>query len=495
MDNTIFEGQDLKVFEDIISNLKSDMEQKNATSDPYILSFWEYLKYCEALFVSGDYKENANPDDVESMLSLHLLNYKIPKTITTLLRGIGLPTSEIEENISESHPIWDGWVYKNGTLFSFAKYCQLDPLWALMFVIHAKYKHHPDLIHPFIKQPCIDSFNSSSPSGARIAIIGDWGTGAYIDGHIFGSHVKKCPAQLVIDGIMNLDPRPDYILHLGDVYYAGTKEEERDKFIGLLDALPADYKGKFFTMNSNHEMYDGANGLFEVTICNPKFAPQEGSTYFSLEVGDWIIVGLDSAYYDKSHLYMDGAIFNENGGQEQVEFLKMKEEKARAEGKQLLLLTHHNPIEYDASGFVDSKLNEGSLWEQVVDKALGGRIPDAWYWGHIHNGIVYDIPELLQRKDNPLKIDLKPGEDPKFRCCGHASIPFGKATGLDTPGIPYFAQTAMDPPHPTASQNLRVLNGFAVIDINGSSFKETFYEVSNTYPDGKPNPIWHSPTK
>ncbi|MFT5890508.1 MAG: hypothetical protein ACI9Y7_000600 [Dokdonia sp.] len=295
---------------------------------------------------------------MENILSLHILNHRIPKELTKLLQELGLPVSEVEKDIAESHPFWDGWVYKNGTLFAFAKYCQLDPLWAIVLVYYAFYKVFPKEKHSFIAQSKIGTeFNSYSPDGARIAIIGDWGTGAYKDGH-----VKKCPAQLVIDGIMKLDPKPDYIIHLGDVYYAGTKKEERDNFIGLLDTLPADFKGEIFTMNSNHEMYDGANGLFEETIRNPLFEPQNGSTYFSIEVGDWVIVGLDSAYYDKSHLYMDGAIYNENGGLEQVKFLENKEEKARAEGKQLFLLTHHNPIEYDGSGFVDSKLNEGSLW-------------------------------------------------------------------------------------------------------------------------------------
>lgn len=491
MNTTFFDIDHKDFFEDIISKMTTVVNRKNEMSTSSLNEFWKYLQDCEAIFISKGYEKDANPDDIENMLSLHILNHIIPEELTKLLRELGLPVSKIEKEVLESHPFWDGWVYKNGTLFAFAKYCQLDPMWAVVLVYYFWYKHiHPGGVHKFIQQPNT-GFNSSSSNGARIAIIGDWGTGPYKDGD-----VEKCPAQLVIDGIMKLDKVPDYIIHLGDVYYAGTKNEERENLINM---LPPSFTGKLFTMNSNHEMYDGANGLFTETISNSNFKSQEGSSYFSLEVGYWIIVGLDSAYYDESHLYMDGAIFNKNGGQEQVDYLNKYKEIAIKEGKQLLVLTHHNPIEYDGATFVDSKKNEGSLWDQVVNVALKGYVPDAWYWGHIHNGIVYDLPELLQQSNNKLDIKLKPGENPRFRCCGHASIPYGKATGLfnkdtgkNNPGILYFGETAMNPPCPTPSQNLRVLNGFAVIDIHGAEFQETFYEVSNAYPDNKPNPIWES---
>lgn len=494
MDTTLYDDQHDEVFEDLISKLTGEIGQKSLASGTNIPDFWKYLQECEASFTSERYKTGAYSHDMENMLSLYMLNYSIPKKLTTILRDFKLPHSTIKEGSLESHPIWDGFVAGDGTLYAFAKYCQLDPMWTVVFVYYVWYKYiHPGGVHDFIKQPCITTFNSSSPDGARVAIIGDWGTGTYKDGN-----VDECPAQLVIDGIMALDKVPEYIIHLGDVYYAGTRKEERKNLINM---LPSHYTGKLFTMNSNHEMYDGANGLFKETIHNSKFEPQQGSTYFSLEVEDWVIVGLDSAFYDESFLYMDGAIFNKHGGQEQVQFLKDKEQAARAAGKQLMVLTHHNPIEYDGSALTDSKSNEGSLWEQVVVQALEGRIPDAWYWGHVHNGIVYDIPELKKQGKLP-KITLKEGENPKLRCCGHASMPYGKGTGLynkktgkNNPGISYFGETLMNPPKPTLSQHLRVLNGFAVIDIEGATFTETFYEVSNAYPGNSPKPIWTTPKK
>ena len=43
-------------------------------------------------------------------------------------------------------------------------------------------------------------------------------------------------------------------------------------------------------------MDSGANGLFEA-LADPLFAAQQGSTYFAIEFGDWLVLGLDSAYY------------------------------------------------------------------------------------------------------------------------------------------------------------------------------------------------------
>ena len=459
-----------EIEQDLIDKFQSDFAAESfSTRKSEAQSFWKELEAAEALFTSGAYKTFNDPHVLENMLALYVLNNEISSMLRDILRGFGMPKSTIaKSDIS----ILDGFVAKDGTLYAFSKYCQLDPLWLLVLVYYFWYKYiHPGGVHPFITEPTTSPIQIIEPS-ATIAILGDWGTGAFQDGK-----EGKCPAELVIDGIVSLDP--DYIIHLGDGYYAETEKEEQQN---LLDILPDHLKGKLYTMNSNHEMYDGANGLFNTTISNSLFSSQVGRTYFSLEVGDWVIVALDSAYYDPSSLYMDGAIYDSKGGQEQVAFLK----EQAALGKQLLLLTHHNGLEYDGSNI------NPTLWNQVITEALDGKAPDAWYWGHVHNGIVYE-------NSLPVLEGLKSihGNDPKMRCCGHASIPYGKATGLfdkatgqTIPGIAYFGETAMDASNPTPSQHLRVLNGFAVVEISGSTFNETFYEVSNNY--DVPKAVWSS---
>ncbi|MDC8004338.1 metallophosphoesterase [Aureisphaera galaxeae] len=452
---------------DVNEKLESGLNKEAdlSTGKRNIEGFWQYLVTCESYFLNGDYKENYH-HDYENMTALYFLNELIDKNLLTrALRDVlGIPPSKITTEMLEE---WsDGWVAGDGTLYVISKYCQLDVGWFLSLGYYILYKVLPFLIHPFGTNPegKTKVSNNSIPPSAKIAIIGDWGTGIWSDGE-----TPKCPSQLVMEGVISEDP--DYIIHLGDVYYAGTKGEETSNF---LERIPLKYKGKFYTMNSNHEMYDGANGLMKNTLKDARFTHQNQTTYFSFEIGEWIIVGLDSAYYDESPLYMDGIIATKHGGQEQLEFLT----KAYNSGKKVFLCTHHNGIEVDKNG---PKPNN-PMWDQILG-ATAPHIPDVWYWGHVHNGIVYnDNLSIYGEKKT------RDGNGPLMRCCGHASIPFGNAPYLQdlingpNPEVLYYSHTKMPPPL-DKQQQLRVKNGFAIVELSGDQITETFYEVA--IKDGK----------
>ncbi|GAB5399554.1 MAG: hypothetical protein Aureis2KO_11390 [Aureisphaera sp.] len=463
MDTYNFESDALETLKDVNQKMETAYQEKAHLLDTKEVAdtFWDYLVTCENYFVDGEYKEDYH-HGLENMFALYLLNDLVDKGhLTKLLRTVfKMPGSQIT---TQQFTEWNlaGWVAGDGTIYAISKYCQLDIKWTLVLVYYYYYKLLPFKIHPFVSQSA--ELNNTPvdliPPSAKIAIIGDWGTGLWTDGH-----TPKCPSQLVIEGVIAQDP--DYIIHLGDVYYAGTKKEEIQN---LLERLPEKYKGKIYTMNSNHEMYDGANGLMGTTLKDSRFTHQNGSTYFSFEVGDWIIVGLDSAYYDESPLYMDGIIATKHGGQEQLEYLT----KAYNSGKQVLLCTHHNGIDVAKDG---PKPNS-TLWNQVIG-ATAPNVPDVWYWGHVHNGIVYNEDLTMYGGKT-----AKNGNKPRMRCCGHASIPYGNGSFLSdlvtgtNPEVLYYGKTAM--PNPTTEvQKLRVLNGFAIVEINQSDITETFYEVA-----------------
>jgi hypothetical protein len=137
--------------------------------------------------------------------------------------------------------------------------------------------------------------------------MGDWGTGTWAD-----ENSALCPSQLVSSAIKDL--APDIVIHLGDVYYHGSGDEEKTN---LLDCWTGGSKGSF-TLNSNHEMYDGAYGYFGTTLNNSIFNIQQGTSYFAITFKNWIIFGLDSAYNDKSRFYLDGTL-NDN---DQIDFIR-----------------------------------------------------------------------------------------------------------------------------------------------------------------------------
>ena len=456
--------------DDINQKLEQALAEGPLTVEAQIAgnTFWDYLKSCEQYAHSGNLQSQAYDHDMENLLALYHLNMLIDEGhLTQLLRtAFFLPPSTITPEMLEENANWAGWVAGDGTIYAVSRYCQLDVRWVAVMAYYFYYKAFPHKKHAFVPPPQAAP-NPNPPSKATVAIIGDWGTGAFPDGG-----KGKCPAQLVIEGV--LSQNPDYIIHLGDVYYAGTAEEERKN---LLDLLPESYAGKVYTMNSNHEMYDGANGLLKTSLGDPKFAQQKGSSCFQLAIGDWLFVGLDSAYYDDSTLYMKGSLRNSEGGQEQLDYLTA----AHKTGKKIFLLTHHNGIEVAKTGPAPNE----TLWGQVVG-AMDQQLPEVWYWGHVHNAIVY-------RDDLPFyNVGQGPAKKHRMRCCGHASIPFGKGKYLEaastgsSPTVIHYAHTKM--PGPTDEvQKLRVLNGFAMITIAGDALTEAFYEVSNGH---APNKVW-----
>jgi hypothetical protein len=184
---------------------------------------------------------------------------------------------------------------------------------------------------------------------------------------------------------------------------------------------------------------------------------QQNTSYFALQSDKWIIIALDTAYYDTSSLFMNGALTDDN----QINFIK----SLNTTGKKVIVITHHNPT--NVEGTQTAPL---PLWNQMVS-ALG-RPPDIWYWGHVHNGIVYSEKSF-------------PGQNGvKARCNGHAAIPFGVAYGLQNadgstiPSVEYFAHELLSSVYPNTDvqQANRVLCGFAMLTLGPDSINEQFID-------------------
>ena len=379
--------------------------------------------------------------------------------------GAALPASRIQEDGLYDDIVAEigetGIPAPDGTLYGFGKYEQLDPGWLMAFGYFVFYQLDRDKIFQPLPQgdPEPIAAKGKMPGEISVAIVGDWGTGPYgTDGG---------PAIAVMDAIEHLET--DYIVHMGDVYYAGTQGmlgygEEKNH---LVDRWPGNRQPGMkneqtsFTLNSNHEMYDGANGYFrtalgytgsagyglEATV----FSAQKGLSYFALHFDPWVIVGMDTAYYsDPEKFFLEGNLVG--GGDAQITWAQ-KHFKERA-GKNVILMTHHNGLVFDSSDL------ELPLWEQVCD--VFGDIPDYWYWGHVHDGIVYG--------DNS-----KAPAGKKLRCAGHGAIPYAKAWGLEglrEGTVDYYA-------HTSTGDGLKVRNGFAVITLcSDGSMREVFYEVN-----------------
>ncbi|MGH9447074.1 MAG: hypothetical protein ACRD3O_15270, partial [Terriglobia bacterium] len=100
-----------------------------------------------------------------------------------------------------------GLLAPNGSIYGERQYEQIDLRWIWAWVDYL-IAHHIGRPAAFGTTPANPiTLSGASPGEVKIALVGDWGTG-------------DATASAVMSQITGL--KPDYIIHLGDVYYAGT---------------------------------------------------------------------------------------------------------------------------------------------------------------------------------------------------------------------------------------------------------------------------------
>ena len=325
-----------------------------------------------------------------------------------------------------------------GDIIGSGKYQTLDPRWDLVIGISL----FENLLHKH-------RFPSGSPQIQHIAdnatfvLIGDYGTGNFGSGDSPSTKISKFVPTL----------NPDYTIHLGDTYYAGTNPEETAK---LLAYWPKGSKASF-ALNSNHEMYSAGGPYFDSVIGNPIFNKlQSPWSFFALENTHWILCGLDSAYFSSAAaLFMSGTLGANNN---QTQFLQ----QVAARNKKTILFTHHNPIPIAGLNRAPKPGDEGfQLYSDVMSAFTGYPAPAYWYYGHKHVGAVYK--------------PLPPGKL-LCRCLGHGALPAGKASDLvNSTNLDWFERCPANDP----DDKLRIFNGFVHLELNGSDLTEIYYDEMN----------------
>jgi Calcineurin-like phosphoesterase len=329
-------------------------------------------------------------------------------------------------------------VANDGTLLGTGKYESLDPGWAEAFAVWLE--HIPQKKGPFSNAPQVIQV----PDQISIAITGDWGTGDW------RSSSANNPAPAIRVAAQIKASHPDFTIHLGDVYYSGTKDEEDHL---LLDLWPHGTRGSF-ALNSNHEMYSGGTPYFTEALAAPTspFALQQQCSFFALENSNWIVVGLDSAYHsDEMQLYMHGSL-----GTDDIQLKFLREQVAK--GKKIIVLTHHNGLTQDGSAPEKAVAGSPSLYVQIMQAFPQAATPAYWYWAHVHSGIAYSVQASSTR----------------CRCCGHGALPQGDASKIlkGNPRVEWFENVPANDP----DIHQRVLNGFVLLTFDGATMTESFID-------------------
>lgn len=237
----------------------------------------------------------------------------------------------------------------------------------------------------------------------RVSIAGDWGTGTEESEKVASAmHAFK----------------PDYTIHLGDVYFVGDKAEIDQNCLGVSGhgyqgiEWPRGRMGSF-AMNGNHEMYASGDAYFA------HFLPRLGipssrdqrqlASYFCLENDIWRILALDTGYNSAGMpllgaLPFMGSLPGIRGSckleEPSIEWLG-KEVDPKSRRRATILLTHHQCFSAFEKGY-------GTPSRQLQPFFEGQEI--IWLWGHEHRFAVYD-----KYADH--------GPTAYARCLGHGGMP------------------------------------------------------------------------
>jgi len=315
------------------------------------------------------------------------------------------------------------------------KFATNDALgWALSVLDHVRKSNYHALVRPSSTQPGV------MPEKARLAVLGDWGTGMY------GAPIS---AQSIA-----ADPNPYWMLmHLGDVYYSGTLQEIQDRFLGLWPKRDGTLNR---ALNSNHEMYSGGHGYFDGTLV--EF--EQESSYFAYQNEKWLLLGLDTGYVDHDLDDEQAAWVNYVAGQ--------------APGQRIVLFSHHQPF---------SRLSDQGpkLLSKLKVLLESGRVA-AWYWGHEHACVLYD---------------KHPGYGLMGRCIGHGGIPYTRKVVLNFPDEDTIGDTiwrrfgalgpapdglVLDGPNPYISGKEEKYgpHGYATLEFDGDALTERIHAPDGT---------------
>jgi hypothetical protein len=216
------------------------------------------------------------------------------------------------------------------------------------------------------------------PARARIGLISDWGTGMQ-------------DARHLLEALLRLEPA--VLIHLGDIYYAGTSREDELHFADVLnDAFRnLGHRIPVFNIPGNHDYYSGGGGFYGLVDRLNTGATKQAASYFCLrsEDGCWQLVGVDTGFNDRR----PSARFDKfatapalHASEEQ--WLRHKLETFP--GRTVLLSHHplfsaHRRLNGTRSGALRPNFNNAlfSAVQPYLDHIA------VWMWGHEHSLAIY----------------------------------------------------------------------------------------------------------
>ena len=269
------------------------------------------------------------------------------------------------------------------------------------------------------------------PENFKMVLLADWG----------GDNDAAKRIAAIVRG-----EAPDFAVHLGDIYYGGTKDE-CERFLRMWPMRvnmqdpesPLQPTGSY-ALNGNHEMYSGGEYYFNTVL--PAFGQKQ--PFFCLENSNWRIIGLDTAY-NGGRLKPQSPADPLNAQWDWLIDTLSKRQMAT------IFLTHHQPVSAHQAEWNDSKPLREDIDDLMQIHGVGDNAIFGWFFGHEHRCALYT--------DSALKFNA--------RLIGNGCIPHEvqteKAADPGCNEVDFFNKKAAPGTHAAVSSFVKLtFNGSAV---------------------------------
>ena len=253
----------------------------------------------------------------------------------------------------------------------FKQFGPLDPGW-IECLVDAYYTSFVGNA-PFVQHQQLSDFVFTIPDQCTVVLVADWGAD--------DSAAMQVAAQI-------RSVRPALCIHLGDIYYAGQRNEA-DTFLKnwpMSDPATKDIPlGSSFALNGNHEMYSGGRYYFGDVLG----AFGQAASYFCLRNSNWQILAFDSAYVEHRLLSPEKAAELDMPDALVASQWPWLVDKLQGNPTQkTIFLSHHQPL----SAFQPEHNNAANFRQDVKDLLKEAEVGNVygWFFGHEHRCTIYD---------------------------------------------------------------------------------------------------------
>jgi hypothetical protein len=309
-----------------------------------------------------------------------------------------------------------------------AQFGQYDPRWAECAIKYADYYILRRGEVPYRRHQNLSDFDIQGklPAKSRVALISDWATGLEESFNV----LRQVAAW-----------EPNVVIHLGDIYYAGTQEEVQRTFWMPVQQIlrPQETGCTVLSLAGNHDLYSGGQAYY--ALLDQLGQP---ASYFALINDDWQFLALDTGL--NGHFLPDRPTFLADT---ELDWLRAKLDGAG--NRRSILLSHHQL--FSAYEETDGHAFNAALRPQI--EPLLPRVP-LWLWGHEHNFVVYE-----------------PYQGCRARCIGHGAIPVAyEPMAVRFTDVPILPKTL-------GQNGAFYSHGYAIVDLDGPQGRIAYYQDSD----------------